>query len=192
MPGARGVDDRGDVGAERGRGVAVRVVRRRASRTARACRSRPPDGFRRPAGRGSRGSLPCCRCNPGRAGRRPARRPPRPARPPAPRTAPRLVLDRGAPHPVGQVKRGWCAHSGEPYLATLNKSSAVARRTASASGEYADQEALRRVSSGRFSAGRFSSVASSRPALVRRRRLVLAALPVPSPASRAAAALFRA
>ena len=34
----------------------------------------------------------------------------------------------GTPDPIGQIEGGWCAHSGEPYLATLNKTSVPAPR----------------------------------------------------------------
>jgi hypothetical protein len=37
-------------------------------------------------------------------------------------------VDRGAPDPIGQIEGGWCAHSGELYLATLNKTSPSAPR----------------------------------------------------------------
>ena len=196
VPGAGRVDDRGDVRGERRRAVAVLMVRTGCLELpahvdrddlAASVGQQVEDGDEvflaaRIAG-DEQGGVPL-------ADPRGRRRLERRERAPA-------GVDRGAPYPVGQVKRGWCAHSGEPYLATLNKTSAVARETVSASREYADQEALRRlswgwVSWGPLSAGRFSAEPSSRPALVRRRRVLLAAPPVPSPASRPAAEVFRA
>src|SRR5205814_2846167 len=52
----------------------------------------------------------------------------------------------GAPNGGRQLEGGGCAHSGEPYLATLNKTSASAPRQCRVSGKNPDQEALRRVS----------------------------------------------
>ena len=51
--------------------------------------------------------------------------------------------DGGTPNPVRQLEGGGSAHSGEPYLATLNRTSASAQRKTRNPG----QEALRRVSS---------------------------------------------
>ena len=38
-------------------------------------------------------------------------------------------VNGGTPNPVRQIERVWCAHSGEPYPATLNKTSTLPLRT---------------------------------------------------------------
>src|ERR1700722_15415506 len=146
MPGARRVDDGGNIGPQRRGAVAVLVSRGRSlelpanvnrDHLAAAVRQQVQDrqevflaaGIARDEQRGFPFAHP-------RDGSCLQRRE---------RTTARM--NRGAPYPAGQVKGGWCAHSAEPYLATLNKTSALAPRICRADGEIAGQEALRRPSS---------------------------------------------
>jgi hypothetical protein len=127
VPRAGSVHDRGDVRAEGRRGIAIRIIGSRRlelaahvdrDHVAAAVSQQVQDGEEVFLAAGvtgdEQGGLPFA--HPGHRGRLQGRK-----------RAPGGV-DRGSPDPIRQIEGGWCAHSGEPYLATLNKTSVPAPR----------------------------------------------------------------
>jgi hypothetical protein len=127
VPRAGRAHDRGDVRSERRRGIAARIIGSRRlelaahvdrDRVAAAVGQQVQDSEEVFLAAGvagdEQGGFPLA--YPGRRNRLQGRE-----------RAPGGV-NRGSPDPVGQIEGGWCAHSGEPYLATLNKTSVSAPR----------------------------------------------------------------